>query len=223
MISAAIKALGDLLSPDFRSVLWTAIGLSLGLFLLVFAGVQAVFWFLTLVPWPWLESLMAIGAGLGLLVAFFFLMAPVTSIFAGLFLDRIAAKVEQRHYPDDTAGRPLPGFKAIIMAIQFALVVLATNILALPMIFLGFGIIVLFVINAYLLSREYFEMVAMRFMPPEDAKALRQANAVSVFIAGFLPAILSVIPFVNLVVPLFSTSYFVHLFKQVWKAQGSSV
>jgi CysZ protein len=219
MFSAAFKALGDVLSPEFRSVLWRAIGLSLALFLLIFASVQSVFWFLTLVPWPWLESLLAIGAGLVLIVAFIFLMAPVTSLFAGLYLDNIAAKVERLHYPNDRPGVPLAGFKAIITAIQFGLIVLVANVLALPMIFLGFGIIVLFVINAYLLSREYFEMVAMRFMPPEEAKEFRRVNAVNVFIAGFLPAVLSIIPFVNLLVPLFSTSYFVHLFKQ---AQRSS-
>jgi CysZ protein len=76
------------------------------------------------------------------------------------------------------------------------------------------------VINAYLLSREYFEMAAMRFMEPQDAKDLRKTNGAAIFIAGLLPAVMSLVPFLNLTVPLFSTSYFVHLFKQV---QRSSV
>ncbi len=219
MISAAFKALGDLLSSDFRAIFWTAIGLTFGLFLVVAAGVMALFWFMTLLPWPWLETIAAIGAGLGLVVLFFFLMAPVTSMFAGLFLDRIAAKVEAKHYASDPPGRPLTGLQTILIPLQFFLVVLLANILALPLVFTGFGVLVLFVINAYLISREYFEMVAMRHMVPDDAKALRKAQAAQVFVSGFVPAVLAVIPFVNLVVPLFSTSYFTHIFKQ---AQASS-
>ncbi len=220
MISAAFKAFGDVTSRDFRSVLWTAVGLSLLLFVLVFAGVQAAFWFLTFLPWPWLETLAAIGTGLGMLVAFFFLMAPVTSIFAGLFLDRIADKVEERHYPQDVRGKPLTAMVAMITALRFAFVVLLANILALPLVFTGFGIFVLLAVNAYLISREYFEMAAMRFMSPADAKTLRTDNAMQIFASGLIPAVMALVPVVNLVVPLFATSYFVHIFKLV---QRSSV
>jgi CysZ protein len=56
MIEAAFKALGDLTSPEFRSVLWKAIGLALALFVAIFAGVQALFYFLTFFQTPWLET-----------------------------------------------------------------------------------------------------------------------------------------------------------------------
>ena len=96
MVKAALLALGDVTSLEFRSVLWKAVGLALLLFVLLFAGVQAVFWFLTLVPWPWVETLLALGAGLGMLVLFFFIMSPVTAMFAGLYLDTVAEKVEEK-------------------------------------------------------------------------------------------------------------------------------
>jgi CysZ protein len=219
MIQAAFKALGDVLSPDFRSILWKAIGLSLLLFILIIAGVEAVFWFLTLVPWPWLETVLAVGTGLGLIVAFFFLMAPVTAMFAGLYLDTVAEKVELKHYPQGPAGRPQPTLKSIILAVQFGLLVLLINLMALPLLFTGFGAIALVLINAYLLSREYFEMAAMRVMPVDDAREFRKANALDVFAAGLIPALLALVPIVNLVVPLFATSYFVHLFR---RARASS-
>lgn len=215
MIRAAFKALGDISAPEFRKVLWKAIGLSVLLFAGVLVAVEAAFWFLTFFPWPWLETLAAIGASLGLIAAFFFLMVPVTALFAGLYLDEVAAKVEARHYAADPLGKPQPTLKSVWLALQFSLLVLAVNLLALPLVFTGFGAIVLVVINAYLLSREYFEMAAMRFMTPEAAKDLRQENAVQIFVAGFLPALLAIIPIVNLTVPVFATSYFVHVFKQV--------
>jgi CysZ protein len=214
MIKAAYRALGDITSPEFRSILWKAIGLSLLMFIAVFFAVQAAFWFLTFFPYPWLETLAAIAAGLGLLVAFFFIMAPVTAMFAGLYLDDVAARVEKRHYAQEPEGKPLSTFKALRISIQFGLLVLLVNVLALPLVFTGFGAIVLVVINAYLLSREYFEMAAMRFMDPQDAKDMRRENGAAIFLAGLLPAVMSLVPLVNLTVPLFSTSYFVHLFKQ---------
>lgn len=220
MITSAFKALSDMLSPSFRAVLLKSAGLSLLLFILVFLGLQGLFWFLTLVPWPWLETLLAVGASFGLLVAFFFLMAPVTALFAGLFLDDIAAKVEHSHYSSEPLGKPQTGFKAIWFGVQFGVLVLAINILALPLVFTGFGAIILVVINAYLISREYFELAAMRHMPPSDAKQLRLNNGARIFVAGFLPATMALIPLVNLTVPLFATAYFVHLFKRVARTSG---
>jgi uncharacterized protein involved in cysteine biosynthesis len=40
-------------------------------------------------------------------------MAPVTAIFAGLYLDDIAGRVEARHYARDPAGTSLSGFRAV--------------------------------------------------------------------------------------------------------------
>jgi CysZ protein len=220
MIKAAFKALADVTSPEFRAVLWKSIGLSLLLFVGLFFTVEAAFWFLTLFPYPWLETIAAIGAGLGLLVAFFFLMVPVTALFAGLYLDNVAAKVETKHYASDPAGKPQPVLKSIWLAVQFGALVLVVNLLALPLVFTGFGAIVLVIVNAYLLSREYFEMAAMRFMEPADAKDLRKDNALTVFTAGFIPALLVLIPIANLTVPIFATSYFVHLFKKVQRSSA---
>ena len=73
---------------------------------------------------------------------------------------------------------------------------------------------------AYVISREYFEMAASRHMPVEEARHLRKVNSPAVFVAGFLPAILALVPFVNLTVPLFATSYFVHLFKRVQRSSA---
>jgi CysZ protein len=215
MLSATLKALGDLLSPEFRSILWKAIGLTLLLFVVLFTAVEALLWFLTLVPWPWAETLIGVAAGLGLVFLFFFLMAPVTAMFAGLYLDTVAEKVERKHYAAGPAGRALPTLTSLRLTVQFALFVLLLNLVALPFIFTGIGAVVLVVINAYLLSREYFELAAMRVLSLEDAKALRKDNAATIFVAGFLPAFLTLVPILNLAVPLFATAYFVHLFRRV--------
>lgn len=220
MIKSALLAVSDVLSSEFQGVLWKAIGLALLLFLVILVGAESVLWFLQFLPWAWAQDVLAVVAGLGLIVLFFFLMAPVTALFAGLYLDTIAAKVEARHYGEQAIGSSLSGFQAIKVSLQFGLLVLLVNMLALPLIFTGVGAIILVVINAYLLSREYFEMAAMRHMPVEDARELRRENGPAVFVAGFLPALLALVPLANLLVPLFATSYFVHLFKRLQRSSA---
>ena len=220
MISASFKALGDLLSPEFRSILLKAVGLTLALFISLLVAVEIIMSILTLVPWPWAETVLAIGTGVALAVAFFFLMAPVTAIFAGLFLDDIALRVETRHYPQDPRGTPLTAARSISIAVQFAAMVLAVNLAILPLVFTGIGAAVLVAANAYLIGREYFQMVAMRHMPIDEARLLRRENTPRIFAAGIVPALLSLVPVVNLAAPLFATSYFVHIFKQVQRSSA---
>lgn len=219
MLKSAFLAFGDLFSPEFRSVLFKAVALTVALFIAVLVITEVLIASFTHFSWPWADRMVEIGTGLALLLGFFFLMAPVTAAFAGLFLDQIAEKVEERHYPWDPRGTPLPVGRAIVLALQFFVVVLFVNLAVLPTVFFGIGAFMLVAANAYLIGREYFEMVAMRHMPVEEARLLRKENSPTIFVAALLPALMSLVPFVNLVVPLFSTAYFTHLFKSV---QGSS-
>jgi CysZ protein len=74
-----------------------------------------------------------------------------------------------------------------------------------------------------LLGREYFEMVAMRHMTPHEARRLRKDNAPRILAAGFIPAFLVAVPLVNIITPIFSTAYFVHIFKLIYAdADGRS-
>jgi CysZ protein len=215
MLSAAFSAFEDVLSSRFRKVLWKSIGLTLALFVALLVGLEATISLLGAFPWPWLDTVLAVITGLALVVALFFLMAPVTALFAGLFLDEIAEVVEKRDYPNDLPGKPLPAGKAVIVAVQFGVLVLLANLVLLPTLFFGIGAILMVIANAYFLGREYFSLVAMRHLPVKNAHQLRKQNMGRIFAAGFIPAGLAMIPFVSILVPLFSTSYFVHIFKNV--------
>jgi CysZ protein len=215
MVKALLLAFGDLFSPEFRGVLFRALGLTLALFIVVMILAQFILVTLTNFSWPWADELLGLGLGLALFVAFFFLMGPVTAIFAGFLLDQVAALVEQRHYPSDPPGSVLPMVKSILFALKFFVLVLAVNLAVLPVVILGVGAVALVAANAYLIGREYFEMVAMRHLPAADAREVRKQNGPAIFFAGLVPAVFSLIPVLNLAVPLFATSYFTHLFKSV--------
>ena len=74
---------------------------------------------------------------------------------------------------------------------------------------------IFFLATAYILGREYFELAAMRFRPPTEAKALRKRNATMVYVGGLFIAAFVSIPFVNLATPLFAMALMVHVHKRV--------
>jgi CysZ protein len=225
ILRAAAVAAADILSKPFRQVLWTSLGLTMALFGALFLAIEFALTYLDLARFEWLGPAVAILTGLGLLTAFVFLAAPVTALFAGLFLDRIAALVEAVHYPYDPPGKPLPAIQALSTGLRFGSVVLIANLLALPFLLFGIGALVMFIANTFLLGREYFELASLRHLPRSEAAKLRQKHAHRIFLAGLLPAALVWMPFANLLVPIFSTAYFMHLFKSLMpgKAPESSV
>lgn len=216
MLAAARLALQDIGSPPFRGVLWKSLGLTLALLVGVWIIVQAALVWLLVLPWPWLERAISILTGIGLVVGLAFLVAPVTALFAGLFLDEVAEVVERTHYAGEPPGRAPPLGRAILTTINFALVVLLVNLLALPLVFLvGFGIVVFFTANAYLLGREYFEMAALRFHDRDIVDRMRRRHSGRLFVAGLAIAAFLAVPLVNLLTPLFATSFMVHLHKRI--------
>jgi CysZ protein len=219
MIGAAFGAARDIFSRAFRAVLWKSLGLTILLFASLFFAVQFALSYLQFARLTWLEPAIAIIAGLGLVAAFIVLLPSVTAMFAGLFLDQIAALVERTHYPEDAPGRPLPAMVSLMTALRFALLVLLVNLIALPFLLIGIGALAMLIANAYLLSREFFEMISLRHLPRREAEKLRQKHSYEVFLAGFIPAALMLLPLANLFVPVFSTSYFTHLFKSIAHAE----
>jgi CysZ protein len=231
MIDAAYKALSQLFTQPLRAVLMKAVGLALLLIVIVGILLNRLFAALAasgatwaeqtsgMVPhaaWASLAWVLSIMASLGIITGALFLMPAVTAFVGSFFVDEVADAVEREHYPAEPPGKALPLLRALIEGVQFTLLALVVYLCALPFIFFaGIGVIILFLANSYLLGREYFELAAMRFHPPMDAKALRKANSTTVFIAGlFISAFVS-IPIVNLATPLFGMAFLVQMLKRL--------
>ena len=216
MIEVAALALGDLLTRPFRRVLLKSVALTIALLAAVWLVLQWLVGHWVELQYLWLDAGVSIVAGLALALGLAFLAAPVTALFAGLFLDEVAEVVERVHYAHDPPGRALPFGRSLVTAVQFLAVVLLVNAVALPLVLLvGFGVVIFLLANAYLLGREYFELAALRFHDARTAAALRGRHRARIFAAGLLVAGLLAIPFLNLLGPLFATSLMVHLHKRI--------
>jgi CysZ protein len=225
ILDAARRSLTNLFAPESRAVFWKTLGLTILVLVGLWFMLREAFvyyawpWLAAFVPdlpdWAgWLTFIAAIGASIGLALALALLIAPITALIAGLFLDDVAEVIENRDYPGEAPGKAMPLGQAILGSIQFLGIVILGNIVALLMLFIpGINLIAFFLVNGYLLGREFFEFAAMRFRDPADARAFRSKHASTVFMAGLLIAGFLAIPFVNLLTPLFAAGLMVHLHK----------
>jgi CysZ protein len=166
------------------------------------------------VPYPWLATMLSILTGLGLFLGLAFLVAPVSMLVAGFFLDELAERVE--FDTTGATGRALPPGQAIWLASKFALVSVLVNVLALLVLLLpGVNIAAFFVANAYLFGREYFELAALRYRPIEEVREMRRRHRLYIFLCGFFIAAVVAVPIVNLLTPLFGTAFMVRIHQRL--------
>lgn len=227
ILEAASAAAGRLFTVEFRAVFFKTLGLTVLALIGLWFGIAWLFEAFALPPlqemlpelpsWAgWLGLLATVFAGLALALGLGLLIAPVTAVIAGFFLDDVAEIVERDDYPLDPPGRPLPLATAAIVSAKFLGLMIAGNLLALLLLLVpGVNIAAFFVVNGYLLGREFFEFAAMRFRSEAEAKALRRRHAGTVFVAGLLIAAVLSVPLVNLLTPLFAAAMMVHLHKMV--------
>lgn len=235
MIDAVGKALSELFLPPVRRVLVKSVALALLLIVIFGIALQRALgalaehganWaeqtvgYVSHTAWAGLAFLLSVMAGLGVITGAVFLMPAVTAFVGSFFVDDVADAIERRDYPADHPGKPLALYLALGEGIRFALLSVAVYVCALPFVlFAGAGLAIMLFANAYLLGREYFELAAMRFHTPREARRLRKRNAVAVFLAGLAIAVFVSIPVLNLATPVFAMILMVHMHKGLGRAR----
>ena len=177
-------------------------------------------WFLLsqleLLPWQWAQWVLDILAGFGLLFLVWLLFPAALSATISLFLDSVAGQVERVYYP----GLPPPRRQAIHESLwnglRLALIAIGLNILALPIYFIPvLNFFVFYILNGYLLGREYFEAVALRRLSAGEVGELWRREKGRLIVAGVVITLMLTIPFLNLVAPVVATAFMLHLFESM--------
>ncbi|NRG16563.1 sulfate transporter family protein [Rhizobiales bacterium] len=223
MIAAAIRAMSQVFQPAFRAIFWKSLGFTLAALFLIWIALNGLVAGFVDLPYPWLDTALSILTGVGAFIGLGFLVAPVTAMFAAIFQDDIALIVEREDYPADGPGRAMPLPESIWLTVKFTGIVILANIFALMLLLVpGINLVAFFLVNGYLLGREFFEFAATRFMPQADAKALRRAHGATVFLAGLVIAGVLAVPILNLVTPIFATIFMVHLYKRLARGKAAA-
>lgn len=221
MFGDFLAALGQLGDARFRRVLLLGLGLTIGL---LAAITVALFWLAGwLVPdsfaLPWMGEVGGLDTVVSwlmvvlMLVLSVVLMVPVAAAFTGIFLDDVAAAVEDRHYPHLPPVDAVPLGETIRDSIGFFGVVMAVNLVALLLFFFvgPLAPMLFWAVNGYLLGREYFQMAAIRRLGREGANRLRARHAGQVWLAGTLMAVPLSVPLINLLIPVIGAASFTHM------------
>lgn len=224
----ALSQIGD---RRFRGVLFKGIGLTLGLLFALYAatGFVANLLLPNTVTLPiigqvtWVDDLVSWGSVLLMIGLSVFLMIPVASAFTSMFLDDVADAVEEQHYPALPPARHVGFAEGLSDTIRFLGIMVAANLVA----FLIYAILLLMVVgaplapvvfwalNGYLLGREYFQLVAMRRLGRDGARAAFRQHLGVIWLAGSLMAVPLTVPILNLIIPVLGAATFTHLFHRL--------
>lgn len=220
MLRDAFTAFAQTFSPDYRRILLRSIGLAVGLLVALGVGAHYALTYFVALDLRWAQITVDILAAFGIFIGAIFLVPPVTSLVAGLFLDDVAAQVEGNDFPNEPKGEALPVGRSLVLTFKFFGVMLAVNLVALLLLLVpGVNLVVFYVANGYLLGREYFQLAAMRYRSEDQVALLRRHHAGAVFLAGLIIAAVVSVPILNLVTPVFATIFMVRLHKRLSRAE----
>jgi uncharacterized protein involved in cysteine biosynthesis len=224
------RALGQMGDARFLRVLLWGLVITVAALAVVFWAVMLVLgWLLPdSVTLPWLGPVgflddLASWAAVGLmLVLSVVLMVPVAAVVVGFFLDGIAGAVEARYYPGLPPPREVGIGAQLADSLRFFGLVVTVNLAALLVYLLVAPLapFVFWLVNGFLLGREYFQLVAMRRLGPEGGRALARRHLGRIWIAGTAMAVPLSVPVLNLAVPILGVAVFTHQFQRVAGAQS---
>jgi uncharacterized protein involved in cysteine biosynthesis len=222
ILSSYFRGFGQLSDPKTRSVVIKSIIGSILVFIGLYIALYIALKITAFVTIGWLETVFDSLAQFGVMALTWFLFPAVVTAMASLMLEDVVDAVEQRHYPEKQLAQSLSLIEGLLPALKFLGVTVGYNLLILPLLFVPpiwpFIPFIYLSLNGYLLSREYFEVVAFRRIAQQDARALRERYKVPLFIAGVGFAFLLTVPFLNLITPVVATAAMVHMF-EAWRTR----
>ena len=214
MITAALDAFEQIFTPPFRAVFWKSTALTLVLLALVWGGLERLVVTSVHPPYAWLALSVHVLVGLGLVVGIALLVPSASFVVAGFFFDELADHVEDAMA--GPRGHAMAWGPALALGLRFAAVSLAVNALALALLLVpGVNAVAFFGANAYLLGRGFFELAALRHLPPAQVRALRRRHGPRLFAAGCVVAAVLWVPLLNLLTPLFAAAFMVRVARPI--------
>jgi CysZ protein len=214
MLKALSRAVSQLFDPAIFGVLVVSVAAAAAILVAVWIGVDVVVTRMTLFATGWLNWLAKLAIGVGTVFVTVALFGAIAAMIAGLFVERVARAVERRYYPRLPVARASGIGEQLSGQFSFLLAALVLNLLALPLYLIwGADIPIFLALNGYLLGREYFELVALRRVDRRTARALWRIHRPRLVLCGAAIAAFSFVPLANLLTPVLSTAFMLHIFQ----------
>lgn len=215
MPAALFLALGQIGDPAFRRpLLLGMLGAALAIVLLVWGAVEAAAWAAAGgAAWlAWLAQ--AAGGAVGLLLAWW-LFLPVAATIASQLVEPVARAVERKYYPGLPPPRGASVAEQVAFGLRFGLRLLLVQILLLPLFFIPLvGFVLALLVSAHALGAGTVQQTALLRMTMPEARAAWRRKRLSGWVLGLLLALMALVPFLNLLVPVLGTAAAVHMLHQ---------
>jgi CysZ protein len=215
LLNSIFKAFGSLIAPGMSGVflrsVFTTIAALLAFFLIassffVWLGAQMESGLWVMIGGTFISGMLA-----------WLLFPGVMPIIVNFFDDQIATLIEKQDYPHVVPKAP-DFWPELWHDARFSLLAVSLNVLVFPLYLVPLiNAFVFFMLNGYLLGREFFVMVAKRHMPVDEAVRLRKAHRMTVLFAGMALVFCAITPLLNFIAPFFGIALMTHLFHRLTK------
>jgi len=160
----------------------------------------------------WLNTSIDWIVGIVLGIGGWFMLPVLVVLVSGVFQEITISRVEGAEYPAvKRAGEPR-FWPDLLHDMRFTAKALVLNMLILPFYLLGIGFVFSVVLNSYLLGREFFESAAGYHLGKPKAREMGRRHRRIIYSSGLVLTLLSLVPVVNLFVPIIAVVWMVHLF-----------
>jgi uncharacterized protein involved in cysteine biosynthesis len=131
-------------------------------------------------------------------------------------LESICRSVESVYYPHLPKAQGQTLFRGVLVGLRFTGTMIVLNIIFLPLVVMPpIYIFASWVLNGYLLSREFFELVAYRRLDKVNVDRMFKKFRFTLIGYGLVIAFISIVPVLNFIVPLFATAVMLHAFQRI--------
>ena len=172
-----------------------------------------------LASWGWVDKILDYLLNAGAVFIAWFLFPIVTPVIASFFAEKVVREIEKKDYQgllQNTSNNKI--LTVFFEALKFALIMLFLNIICLPFYLIPVvNVVVYYLLNSYLISREFFEMAASCYYNHSEVKQIRKSNRMMIMGFGFLIVVINNVPVLNLFGPIIAITLMAHLFFKLYK------
>ena len=206
------KTISSIKRGDLLALMFVCAALAAAVVFLSIAGITWLTADLVNLKTGWLDTLINWVVGILTGIGGWFMLPVVIVLVAGIFQEAIIYRVERAAYPDRMRSSEPRFWADVGHDIRFTLWALFLNLLILPLYLFGIGFIASVILNSYLLGREFFIAAAGYHLGKPQADRLVQSHRKTVYGGGLVITLLSLVPVINLFMPIVATVWMVHVY-----------
>jgi len=202
MIEAFLKTIREVFTPFFWLILFLNLIITVAFFYGVYQVISSLIDYY-IASYEWLDKISGVGA----MFITYFLFPVIFPLISYLFQDFITSKLNKKYNDTPPKGR-YPISYIIMFAIKFAVISVILNLLLLPLYFIPvIGLLIYFILNSYLLGKEYYQLCAYTLLEKEEIDRFRTHYRNKILLAGMVMSALFLTPIVNIFAPILGVIY----------------